>query len=76
MEGKSSYAVKLSTGIKERLKEFCMTHGLKQGYFVEEAIKERIEQMEDIEDIADFEKYKHLEKQARSLKGYLKERKA
>ena len=73
---RSSYAVKLSTEVKERLREFCREHGLKQGYFVEEAIKERIEQMEDIEDIADFERYKYLEVQARSLKEYLKERKA
>lgn len=75
MEEKSSYAVKLSPGVKKRLKEFCREHGLKQGYFVEEAIKEKIEQMENLEDIADFERHKHLEAQARNLKEYLKERK-
>ena len=40
MEEKSSYAVKLSPEVKKRLKEFCREHGLKQGYFVEKAIKE------------------------------------
>ena len=75
MERKCSYAVKLSPKVKEKVKEFCRTHGLKQGYFVEEAIKEKIERMEDLEDIADFERYKHLEAQARDFKDYLKERK-
>ncbi|HID93866.1 MAG TPA: hypothetical protein EYP60_07200 [bacterium (Candidatus Stahlbacteria)] len=76
MGEKSSYAVKLSSEVKKRLKEFCKEHGLKQGYFVEQAIKEKIEQMEDLEDIAEFERYKHLEVQARNLKEYLKKRKA
>ena len=72
---KVSYAVKLSEETSRLVRDYCATKGLKQGYFVELALKEKIEKDEDLEDAQDFIKYAHQEKDAVLFEEYLKTRK-
>lgn len=56
---KIPYAIKISPVVKERLKAYCGERGIKQGYFVERAIEERLEREEDLEDALEFKRLKH-----------------
>ena len=71
---KVTFAVKVKPEIKEKLKKFCTSHGLKQGYFVENAIKEKLSQLENVEDIMEFKKLEFQEAQAINFTQYLKTR--
>ena len=37
------YTVRLSSVVREKVQEYCVNHGLKQGYFVEKALMEKLE---------------------------------
>lgn len=74
MEEKISYAVKVSPGIREKIKAYCYDHGIKQGYFVEKALEEKLRREEDMEDALEFRKWQHQESQAITFEQYLKKR--
>ncbi|MCD6423527.1 MAG: hypothetical protein J7L42_05370 [Elusimicrobia bacterium] len=71
---KVTFAVKINPKIKQKLKKFCTEHGLKQGYFVEKALEEKIAQMERMEDIFEFKKLESQEAHAIDFEEYLKKR--
>ncbi len=69
-----SFAVKIAPEIRKRVKQFCNEHGIKQGFFVQKALEEKLEREEMIEDLLDFKKLKSQEKEAISFEQYLKQR--
>jgi len=72
---KSVLSIKIEKSLIQRIKEFCHSHGLKQGFFVEKAIKAQMEREELIEDITELKELQAFEKNAISLDDYLKSRK-
>jgi len=72
---KNVLSIKIEKSLIERLKEFCQLHGLKQGFFVEKALKAQIEREEMAEDIIELKELRHEEKNAASFGDYLKKRK-
>lgn len=74
MADKISYAVKISSPLRKRVKEFCQAHGLKQGYFVERALEEKLKSEERLQDVLRIQKWRHQEPKAISFEQYLKER--
>ena len=71
---KTTYAVKISPELRDKVKDFCEEHGYKQGAFVERALREKIEQEEDQRDIFDLKTLRRQEKEAIPLEAYLKSR--
>lgn len=73
--GKTSFAVKLDKALQKDVKEFCDERGLKQGAFVEKALREQMERNELAEDILDLYTLGSSEPKAINLDDYLKRRK-
>ena len=71
---KATLAVKISPDIGNRVKEFCMGHGIKYGFFVEKALQERLEREELKEDLLDMKMLREEEKSAVPFEEYLKVR--
>jgi len=71
---KISYAVKVDPNIIKRIKEFCLKHGIKQGFFVEKALYEQLAREELNEDLLDFKNLRSQEDSAISFEDYLKKR--
>lgn len=71
---KTSYAIKIDPNIVNRVKKFCLEHGVKQGFFVERALREQLAREELTEDLLDFKSFRPHEKDAISFEGYLKNR--
>ena len=69
-----SYAVKIDANIIKKIKEFCMEHGIKQGFFVEKALREQLAREELSEDLLDFKVLRAQESSAVSFEEYLKKR--
>jgi predicted transcriptional regulator len=72
---KSVLSIKIEKSLIQRIKEFCQDHGLKQGFFVEKALKAQIEREELAEDIIELKELRPFEKNAVSFDDYLKKRK-
>jgi len=72
--GKSTLAVKLDTEIINRVKKFCEERGIKYGFFVEKALKEKLEEEELKEDLLDLKTLREQEKLAVPFEEYLKTR--
>ncbi len=72
---KISYAVKIEPTLAERVRKFCQERGVKQGFFVEKALKEQLAREEAAEDILDLKNLKSQEQAAVSLEEYLLQRK-
>ena len=47
---KDVLAVKISSNIREKVRDFCEHYGIKQGYFVERALEEKLEREETVQD--------------------------
>lgn len=73
--GKTAFAVKLDENFQKEVKDFCEERGLKQGSFVEKALREQMEREEIAEDLLDFYTLRQTESTAVSLEDYLKRRK-
>ena len=73
---KSVLSIKIEKSLIQQIKEFCQSHGLKQGFFVEKAIKSQLEREELIEDIIELKELGPQEKNAISFDDYLKKRKS
>ena len=71
---KSVLSIKIEKTLVQRIKEFCQLHGLKQGFFVEKALREQLEKEEMIEDIVEIKELRSQEKSAVSFNAYLKKR--
>mgnify|MGYP001341997286 CR=1 FL=1 len=73
---KSVLSIKIEKSLIQQIKEFCQDRGLKQGFFVEKAIKSQLEREEMIEDIVDLKEFGPQEKSAVSFDTYLKKRRS
>ena len=71
---KATMAVKINPNISDRVKEFCIGHGIKYGFFVEKALQERLEREELKEDLLDMKILREEEKSAVPFEEYLKAR--
>lgn len=71
---KISYAVKIDPTIIKKVKEFCVQHGIKQGFFIEKALREQLTREELTEDLLDFKNLRVQEESAISFEDYLKKR--
>ena len=71
---KISYAVKIEPSLAEKVRKFCLEHGIKQGFFVEKALREQLEREELTEDLLDFKNLRSQEHSAMSFERYLKKR--
>ena len=72
---KISYAVKIELDLIEKIRTFCLEHGVKQGFFVEKALKEQLQREELLEDLKDFKVLQSHEKDSIAFDQYLKRRK-
>lgn len=73
---KSVLSIKIEKSLIQQIKEFCQAHGLKQGFFVEKALKSQLDREEMIEDIIDLKELRYQEKDAIPFEDYLKKRKS
>lgn len=71
---KSVLSIKVEKSIIEHIKEFCRDHGLKQGFFVEKALKAQLEREEMALDIIELKELRGEEKDAVAFGDYLKKR--
>jgi hypothetical protein len=71
---KMSYAVKIEGSIIKMIKAFCLSHGIKQGFFVEKALREQLAREELAEDLLDFKNLRGQEAAAADFSEYLKKR--
>ncbi|MBI4376906.1 MAG: hypothetical protein HY549_10710 [Elusimicrobia bacterium] len=74
MDSKRTIAVRLHSQVAERVKRYCAERGIKQGFFIEKALLEKIERDELAEDLLDFKKHKPTEESAISFEDYLRMR--
>lgn len=71
---KKTIAVRVDSRVAERLRRYCAERGLKQGFFVEKALREQIERDELSEDLRDLREGRAQESAAVGLKDVLKAR--
>lgn len=71
---KISYAVKVNPNLISKVREYCAGHGVKQGFFVEKALREQLEKEELKEDLVDLKNLRSQETNAVSFEEYLKKR--
>ncbi len=69
---KLTLAVKISSDIMKYMRRFCAERGIKQGFFVEKALREQLEKEELVQDLLDFRKNKADESASISFEEYLK----
>lgn len=68
-------SIKIEKSLIEKIKEFCQNRGLKQGFFVEKALREQLEREEMAEDIIELKQLRYQEKEAVDFDEYLKKKK-
>ncbi|MBU1007102.1 MAG: hypothetical protein KKH08_05900 [Candidatus Omnitrophica bacterium] len=73
---KTTIALKMDYGVIKRFRVFCKERGIKYGFFVEEAIKEKLQEEETKDDILDLKMLRREEKYAVPFEDYLKKRHA
>ena len=73
---KAVFAIKIDEGVMMAFKTFCKNHGVKYSFFVEEAIKEKLEEGELKEDLLDFKTLRSEEQSAVRFEEYLRTRRA
>ena len=71
---KISYTIKIEQDLAEKIRTFCFEHGLKEGFFVEKALKEQLTREEMSEDLLNLKNLRAQEAQAISFEDYLKKR--
>ena len=71
---KTTFAIKISEEVLKSFKTFCKEHGIKYSFFVEEAIKGKLEEEELKEDILDLKTLSGEEKLAIPFEQYLRNR--
>jgi metal-responsive CopG/Arc/MetJ family transcriptional regulator len=71
---KTTFAMKIDKGVLKDFKSFCKEHGIKYSFFIEEAVKEKLEEEELKEDILDFKTLRKEEKLAIPFEKYLRRR--
>ena len=69
-------SIKIEKSLMQKIKDFCNEHGLKQGFFVEKALRAQLEREELAEDIIEIKQLRYQERSADDFGTYLKKRKA
>lgn len=69
---KTTFAMKISKVVYKDFKAFCKEHGIKYSFFIEEAIKEKLEEEEFKEDILDLKTLRKEEKSTVPFEKYLR----
>lgn len=72
---KAVFSIKIERSLVQKIKDFCQAHGLKQGFFVEKALKAQLENEELAEDILELNQMRSHEESSISFDEYLKKRK-
>ena len=72
--GKTAFAIKINEEVVENFKRFCDSHGIKYSFFVEDAIRIKLEEEEFKEDLLDLKTLREEEKNAIPFEEYLRER--
>lgn len=72
---KTTLAVKIGKEVAQKVRSFCSQHGVKQSFFVEKALQEKLEQEELKEDLLDFKLLRPQEQMAISFEDYSRRRK-
>ncbi len=73
---KNTLSIKIEKSLLNQTKEFCEMHGLKQGFFIEKALRSQLDREAMIEDIVELKELRSQEKNASTFDEYLKKRKA
>ncbi|MFH0800138.1 MAG: hypothetical protein V2A66_08175 [Pseudomonadota bacterium] len=73
--GKAAFAVKLDEDFQKEIREFCESHGFKQGAFFEKALREQMEREELAQDLLDLYTLRPTEQHAIDFASYRKRRK-
>ena len=71
--GKATFAIKINEDVVKSFKKFCDAHGIKYSFFVEDAIRRKLEEEELKEDLLDLKTLRAEEKNAVSFEEYLSE---
>jgi len=71
---KTTFAIKISEEVLKSFKTFCKEHGIKYSFFVEEAIKRKLEEEELKEDLLDLKTLGKEERLAIPFEKYLRSR--
>ena len=71
---KATFSIKINEEVIETFKRFCDSHGIKYSFFVEDAIRKKLEEEELKEDLLDLKTLREEEKNAISFEEYLRER--
>lgn len=71
---KATYALKIDAKLRDQVRAFCEARGIKQGFFVEQALQEHIEREEMLEDLKDLKRLKSEEALAVDFSAYLARR--
>ena len=71
---KTTFAMKISKVVCKDFKSFCKEHGIKYSFFIEEAIKEKLEEEELKDDILDLKTLRKEEGSAIPFEKYLRGR--
>ena len=71
---KGVFSIKVEKSLIEKIRDFCQSHGLKQGFFVEKALREQLEREEMAEDIIELKQLRYQEKTTAGFNDYLKKR--
>jgi len=71
---KATIAIKISEKVIQNFRTFCKKHGIKYSFFVEEAIKQKLEEEELKEDLLDLKTLRKEEKLAIPFEEYLRKR--
>jgi len=71
---KTTIALKIDYSLIKRFRTFCKERGIKYGFFVEEAIREKLEEEKLKDDILDLKTLRSEEKSAIPFEDYLRKR--
>jgi metal-responsive CopG/Arc/MetJ family transcriptional regulator len=71
---KITFAIKINKDLTEDFKTYCREHGIKYSFFIEEAIKAKLEEEELKEDILDLKTLRGEENLAIPFEEYLRRR--
>jgi len=71
---KNVFSVKLEKTLLQKLKDYCQARGVKQGFFVERALQEKLEREETVDDIAEIKQLRSGEGAAMLFSDYDKRR--
>lgn len=69
-----SFALKIPGDTVSKLKEFCNSHGIKIGFFIQKAVLEKIEREEMVDDTRDIINLRHEETAAIEIGDYFAKR--